>query len=341
MKPKISIILPTYNRLDRLKKVILGLEKQTYPLDSFEVIVVSDGSSDGTDDYLKSIQTPLQLTPVFQPNQGVAATRNHGVEKAKGNILVFIDDDVFPIPEFLAEHIKVHEKEDENTVVIGPMLTPPDFHLLPWVKWSQDRLNEQYHSMLAGEWAPTARQFYTGNTSFAREIFVKYGGFDQNFRRAEDVELAYRWHKHGIKFYFCPEAIGYHYEERSFQSWLAIPYAYGCNDVIFTFKKDNAWLLPTIFKEYHDRHAITRFFVQVCLGRRGLIVLFTQGMRAIIEIGARLSIDLIARIACSSLFNLYYFQGIADELGSRQAVINAINGETISSPYLSNSTSGI
>lgn len=341
MKPNISIILPTFNRLNRLKKVIAGLEKQTFPLDRFEVIVVSDGSTDGTDDYLKSIQSPLQIIPVFQTNQGVAATRNHGVENASGELLVFIDDDVFPIPEFLAEHLKAQEKQGDNTIVIGPMLTPPDFRLAPWVKWSQDRLNEQYEAMLAGEWEATARQFYTGNTSLTRKIFVNYGGFDQNFRRAEDVELAYRWDKHGVKFHFCPEAKGYHYEERSFQSWLAIPYAYGQNDVIFTFQKENAWLLPTIFKEYHNRHAITRFAVQTCLGRRALITLFTQSMRTLIEISSRLSIDLIARVACSSLFNLYYFQGIADELGSRQAVLNAIKGEPVSSPYRSTSPSGI
>ena len=83
----------TYNRLDRLKRVLDGLEKQTYSLTDFEVVVVSDGSPDGTDDYLRTLETPLRLTAVFQPNQGVAVARNHGLERATGELVLFVDDD--------------------------------------------------------------------------------------------------------------------------------------------------------------------------------------------------------------------------------------------------------
>ena len=68
------------------------------------------------------------------------------------------------------------------------------------------------------------------NTSLGSHHIL--GGFDASFRRAEDVELAYRLAKQGLRFLFNPKAIGYHVAERSFNSWIAIPYAYGRNYVI-------------------------------------------------------------------------------------------------------------
>jgi GT2 family glycosyltransferase len=332
--PLVSVILPTYNRLNQLKHVLAGLEQQTYPLDQFEVVVVSDGSTDGTSEYLRSIETPLKLKPLFQENQGVAATRNHGVQHAQGEIVLFIDDDVVPTSQLMVEHLRTHEKLGANVVVIGPMLPPPDFRLSAWVQWGQERLGEQYEAMITGQWEATARQFYTGNTSLARGIMLEHGGFDPQFRRAEDVELAYRLHEHGIRFFFCPKAIGYHYEERSFQSWLAIPYAYGRNDVIFTYQKGNAWLLPKIFQEFHTRHSFTRALVSLCLGRPTLIKLVTITMKQMMETSYNLRLPVLPRVACSTLFNLYHYQGIIDELGSPQLFFDGIRGKPIASPYI-------
>ncbi|MEJ2711181.1 MAG: glycosyltransferase, partial [Anaerolineales bacterium] len=173
-----SIVLPTHNRLNTLKLVLTGIQKQDYLMDQFELVVVSDGSTDGTDEYLANLQTPFRLKTIFQHNQGVAS-------------------------------------------------------VAPWVSWEQTRLQEQYHDMAQGHWAPTPRQFFTANASIARRHLLSAGGFDAAFRRAEDVELAYRLDQHGLHFVFHPGAVVYHYAERSFEAWMAIPYAYGSNDVIF------------------------------------------------------------------------------------------------------------
>ena len=331
--PFVSVVLPTYNRLNQLKMVLAGLEKQTYPRDKFEVVVVSDGSTDGTNEYLQTLQTPFPLKLVCQENQGVAATRNHGVQQAQGEMILFIDDDVVPTPQLIDEHLNAHKNNGDHVIVIGPMITPPDFPLTPWVRWGQEKLDEQYQAMLNEEWQATARQFYTGNTSLRRQIFLESGGFDPTFRRAEDVELAYRLHEKGCRFLFCPEAIGYHYEARSFQSWLAIPYAYGRNDVIFTFQKGNDWLLPTIFREFYTRHAFTRAFVRLCLDRPAVRKLFTWGMKKGMGMGDKLRLPFLPRLACSSLFNLYHYQGIADELGGKEFFFNGVAGKPVLSPY--------
>ena len=318
----VTVILPTYNRLQRLQKVLAGLAAQTYP--NLDVIVVSDGSTDGTDAYLQKpsfLQKPgFSARALFQPNQGVAATRNHGLQEAAGELVLFIDDDVVPAPQLIAEHVKWHEANGADVVVMGPMLTPPDFAMKPWVQWEQAMLTKQYDDMAAGRWQPTARQFYTGNTSLRRQHLLDAGGFDANFRRAEDVELAYRLADRGLRFLFNAEAVGYHYAERSFASWLAIPYVYGRNDVIFTRDKGQTWLLSTIAYEFrHSRHPLIQRLARLCLDRPRLSQFVIATSKQIALLGHTLRLPQIPRFAYSAIFNLRHYQGISDELGGKQA----------------------
>lgn len=323
----ISVVIPTYNRLDSLKRVLDALEGQVYPLEKFEVVVVSDGSGDGTHEYLQNAQTPYRLKPLVQTNQGPAAARNYGVAQATGDLILFIDDDVVPDPHLIREHARLHHQHAEDVVVIGPMLTPLDTKLAPWVQWSQDRLAEQYEAMVTGQWQPTARQFYTGNTSLPRQLIVESGGFDSNFLRAEDVELAYRLAERGTRFLFNPQAKGYHYEERTFASWLSIPYAYGRYDVIFAIQKGQTWILEQVLREYHHRHLLIRGITWLGLDRPRLSQAIIGLMKNLINAGDRLCLDALIRLACSSTFNLRLYQGMADELGGRQRFYKGVTGE--------------
>jgi GT2 family glycosyltransferase len=322
---QLSIVIPTFNRLARLQRVLAGLERQTCSLADAEIIVISDGSTDGTNEWLAaraagSLQKDLRLLPVIQANQGVAAARNAGLAQARGKLVLFIDDDVVPSPQLVTEHLATHATHDDGVIVLGPMLTPPGFRMQPWVRWEQAMLAKQYDDMVAGHWAPTARQFYTGNTSLARRHLVESGGFDPAFRRAEDVELAYRLASRGLRFVFNANAVGYHYAERSFKSWLQTPYVYGRNDVIFTRDKGQGWLLPTIWKEYaRARSPLIRGMVQLCLDRPLVAGPAIQLMRLCAALGDRLGIEYLARPAYSGIFNLRHYQGIADELGGRRA----------------------
>jgi GT2 family glycosyltransferase len=320
----LSVVLPTYNRLERLKHVLAALERQDFPHEQFELIVVSDGATDGTNEFLKQVATPLQLRPIYQRNQGVAAARNHGVYRAQGQIILFIDDDVVPESRLLAEHWHTHARHDGDIVLMGPMLTPPGFAMTPWVLWEQAMLVKQYENMLNGRWQPTARQFYTGNTSLAREHILAVGGFDPAFRRAEDVELAYRLADHGLRFLFNPDAIGYHFAERTFSSWLEIPYAYGRNDVIFTRKKGQQWLLPAIMTEFDTRHPLVKVLTRTLLDRPSLSTAAVTCLGLIGQGGHYLRLPFLPRYAYSGIFNLRHYQGIADELGGRQAFFDAM-----------------
>ncbi len=321
---KLSIVIPTYNRLEQLKKVLHGLEKQTWQGGEFEVLVVSDGSTDGTDAFLRSATPSLLIRALFQPNQGVAAARNLGIAQAAGEFILFLDDDVFPLPGLIEEHLRSHDIHGDRAIVIGPMLAPPDFEPSPWVRWELEKLAEQYDAMLTGQWAPTPRQFYTGNTSLARHHLVESGGFDPALRRAEDVELAYRLAQRGLKFFFNPRAAGYHYAMRSFTSWLAIPYAYGRNNVLFSRQEGQSWLVTKMFKEFRARHPLIRGLTRLCLDRPRTTTVVTAALTQVIHIGHQQRLTSLPELACGALFNLRFYQGTADELAGRNAFFRGV-----------------
>ena len=262
-----------------------------------EVVVVSDGSTDGTDEYLASAAVPLPVTALRQANGGPAAARNRGIEEARGTLVLFLDDDVVPAPDLIAAHVAAHDHPDDDLVVVGPMNTPENVELSPWVQWEQDMLYKQYEAMQREDFEPTARQFYTGNASLARRHLVEAGGFDVSFRRAEDVELAYRLAERGLRFAFDPDAVVLHYAERGYDAWLQAAYTYGRNDVIFARDRGQGWLLESISSEFHTRHALVRTVVQTTLPRPRLLRAVSWLLSGIARLSGRLRLDGLTRAA--------------------------------------------
>ena len=213
--------------------MLAAFTTQSFGVEQFEVVVVSDGSTDGTDDYLGDVQMPFDLVFASQANAGPAAARNHAARLARGDLLLFVDDDVVAASDLIEQHVQTHDHHGAHVVVIGPMLTPSDYRPGVLVQWEQAMLYKQYEAMKRGDYAPTYRQFHTGNASVDRRFFLDAGGFDERFRRAEDVEFAYRLSVGGARFVFNPSAVGNHYAERSFSSWIGIARDYGRNDVVF------------------------------------------------------------------------------------------------------------
>ena len=313
-RPYFSVVVPTYNRLGRLRHVIAALEQQAYPSDAYEVIVISDGSTDGTDTYLGTLRSTMRLRWLTQANQGPAAARNAGIQKAAGEFIVFIDDDVVPEPQLLEEHARSHYEAGRDVVVLGPLLTPEGFDMAPWVRWEQEMLMKQYRALLRGDWPATARQFYTGNASLRRNHILTAGGFDERFRRAEDVELAYRLVNNGLEFVFNIQAAGVHFADRSYRAWLDAAYAYGRNDVIFARDRNQKWLLPTIYREFLERHFLIRSLVRVCKGRSRLTRIASSVLKLAADGATLVRAGVIERKAYSGLFNLQYYSGFYNEL---------------------------
>jgi GT2 family glycosyltransferase len=324
-EPLVSVVIPTYNRVERLGRVLGALAGQSLPPDQFEVVVVSDGSTDGTDEYLNSRRAPLATVAVFQPNAGPAAARNHGVEMARAQLVLFVDDDVVAAPDLIEQHVRSHKRDEAGLVVIGPMLSPPDFTLSAWIRWEQAMLYKQYEAMERGDWEPTFRQFYTGNASLARATLLDAGGFDTRFRRAEDVELSYRLDEAGCRFEFNPRAVGWHYAERTFSSWLRNAHDYGVNEVVFARDHGRAGLLETVRDEFATRQALIRWASRIAVARPRLGAAMAAVLNAGAKAGARLGADRVTRALLSATYNVAYYRGVADELGGAEAFERAIS----------------
>jgi GT2 family glycosyltransferase len=168
--------------------------------------------------------------------------------------------------------------------------------------------------MIAGEFECTPRQFYTANASLRRGRFLAAGGFDSTFKRAEDVELAYRMRDQGARFVFHPRAIVQHYAERTFEAWCRTPYQYGRYDVVMHREKGHE-ALPCAAHEFHSRHPLTRVLARACVGRPRLVSSAVVALRAVSGAADRLGQPGAARLALSGIFNLLYWQGVCDEFG--------------------------
>ena len=139
-RPRMSVIVPTYERRELVVEAVGALARQSFD-HPFEVIVVVDGSRDGTAEALQRTTWPFPLRVIEQANQGAARARNGGAAEADGEILLFLDDDMTADSRLLAEHDRSHREGAE--VVLGHMPLHPDSpsgFLRPGVEhWAEER----------------------------------------------------------------------------------------------------------------------------------------------------------------------------------------------------------
>jgi glycosyltransferase involved in cell wall biosynthesis len=328
MNPQASVIIPTYNREAELERVLSALEKQEGQ-HAFEVFVVDDGSADGTSQVL-SKQRLFPLTSLRQDNAGPAAARNAGIRQARGDVVIFIDDDVIPDSNLILEHLDT--QASRRGVVIGA-LRPPRTRQPAWAEWECQTLARQYELMLAGVFAPTPRQFYTANASVPRKSLLQAGLFDADFKRAEDVEIAYRLQDLGLPFTFNDRAIVQHDTPRSFCAWSAIAESYGHHDVLM-WRAGRRHILRNIADEFEGtRHPATKALARAVVGRGPI-------MSAVRSVGGALIRTLsvtgprpAALKLCGAYFNTLYMDAACRDLGGRSnfwaAVRRELDGETV------------
>lgn len=320
----LSVIIPTCNRRESLRLTLAGLDQQTYPPNRIEVLVVSDGATDGTDEMVEqhACSAPYLLRLVRQPNAGPARARNHGFAEATGEVVVFLDDDVEPVPGFLAAHAR-HHTEDGRVAVIGPMSPDPCRRWAepPWIAWEHALLDKQYSNWVTGVWKDVGPQnFYTGNVSVRRMHLRAVGGFDERFKRQEDIELAYRMERElGLRFAFEPAAKGVHRPTRPLSAWLQVPYAYGSLDVLRIRQGNLGW--EAVRRHYGTRRAATRAMGALLLAcpqlAAPLQLLLLGSARAFYAF--RLRSPTFA--ALSVVHNLRYLEGAQAELGATHSLL--------------------
>jgi glycosyltransferase involved in cell wall biosynthesis len=202
-----SVVIPTYNRRPILEKCLRALEGQRMaaPINTYEVVVVDDGSTDGTAEWLRAESARFpHVRLIEQDHGGPAAGRNRGVDQARGDVIIFIDSDLVVTDRFLISHAQAlerHWRERGNKLCFtyGAVINTSNF---------ADPTSEP-HKLSDHSWA----YFATGNVAIDRSLLERAGLFDTGFRLYgwEDLELGERLRRLGVELVRCPEAPGYHW----------------------------------------------------------------------------------------------------------------------------------
>jgi glycosyltransferase involved in cell wall biosynthesis len=203
-----SVVIPTYNRKPILEKCLRALESQQLegsPVEGYEVVLVDDGSMDGTVDWVQLHQAEFaHVRLVQQDHQGPAAARNLGVEQSKGDTIIFIDSDLVVTAGFLQAHANklVQARKQlgsDRLFTYGSVINTCNF---------DEPTSEPYKVTDF-----SAAYFATGNVAIDRKWLDQAGRFDTRFQLYgwEDLELGVRLKQLGLKLIKCPEAAGYHW----------------------------------------------------------------------------------------------------------------------------------
>jgi glycosyltransferase involved in cell wall biosynthesis len=220
---RISIVIATKNRLAVLSNTLSTLTKQTLGEHEVEVVVVDNGSTDGTLEWLEHCRAhfPMPLEVVSEATPGVSAARNAGVRRASHDHILFLNDDTAPADEWLvAGHAKEHLMAGGKEIaVLGRITYPPEQLTDPFMRWINDGAQFDYKRLDRGEPA-RAPHFYTAHISFPRAPFERANGMDERMRFGfEDAALGYRMEREGVPIHYHRELVAYHDHPIGLPAW--------------------------------------------------------------------------------------------------------------------------
>ena len=218
----VTVVIPTYQRRDSLREVLLTLSRADFDPARFEVIVSIDGSDDGTEEMLKGVNVPYSLHWTHGPNAGPGAARNRGAALAQGDFLLFLDDDILATPPLLGQHLAAHPSADGRTVGLGRVETFQSTRLSSWERYLSARYDEHYEKLAQPGYQLTFWDCLSGSLSMPRALFEWSGGFDASFAAAkhDDIEFGYRLARMDAEFIYQPDALAYHRFVKSIDAGL-------------------------------------------------------------------------------------------------------------------------
>jgi glycosyltransferase involved in cell wall biosynthesis len=210
MPIEVSVVIPTYNRLDTLRHVVPTLLDQTVPRGTYELLVCDSNSSDGTREYLAEFRSQ-DVRHLAGPYTGRAMARNAGIAAARGDIILFNDSDILASHGLIEAHLR-HHRERRGIAVVGWEVQVKDL---------DDYAYQRDHPEARRSLHPASRRklswlyFLTGNASVRRDDLMRVGCFDESFTGYghEDLELGYRLQKAGVEIVYEPGAVNFHCQD--------------------------------------------------------------------------------------------------------------------------------
>lgn len=316
--PGVSVALASYDRRESLKLTLEALARQAPTGSPWDVVLILDGSTDGSAEMARGLGVPYPLTVVEQPNSGLARARNEGARRATHPIVAFLDDDIRPEPWWIAAHARAHRDAPRPQLALGyypPAITAGDLNALIIRAWWEDhfrRLADPGHRF-------SFTDICDGNSSLRTEDFWAVGGFDEQFSgRRQDWEYGLRVLAHGLPVQYHADARADHYFDTSAATTLRNARREARDDVQICLAHPSARAgLPFA--------ALNRTWVQALLGegerahvKRAIArpAVTTRLLRALEYAGLR---GRYARLLALSRL-MHYAWGLADALGDVEQV---------------------
>jgi GT2 family glycosyltransferase len=221
--PRISLVIPTFNRAAVLARCLEALRTQSAAPGDYEIVVVDDGSSDDTAAVVERAAraAPVAIRYARQANAGPGAARNRGVRLAAGAAVLFLGDDAIAGHDLVRAHLEVHHQH-QRAAAVGAIVPENADRLSPFEQFLEGSgLQFDYERLRREADQLPFHMFYTANASAPRDALLEVGGFDEGFRYAawEDVELAYRLSRVGVRFRYAPEAMVVHAHPTTLQQY--------------------------------------------------------------------------------------------------------------------------
>lgn len=227
---QISVIVPTYNGANKIKNLLAALEYQNQQ--PYEIIIIIDGSRDNTFEVIRQFQLKSSLAAniYFEniTNSGRSIARNYGASLAKGDLLLFFDDDMRPEAKCLQVHQETHTQAKEDCIIAGNQLEEECKMLSDIQKYKAYLSRKWVKSKIAFPHAQKPENLFctAAHMSLPRQLFKRLGGFDRRYSGPEDWELAMRCLQHQCKVYFQPKAMAWHDDFITCKSYIAKQKAY-------------------------------------------------------------------------------------------------------------------
>lgn len=236
-RPSATVVLPSKDRPDTLPRVLDALRNQDVVGLDVELLVVDNGSAGpllrATDAALRSFPWPARL--LHEAHPGAAATRNRGVEAARGEVIVFLNDDVVPASHgWLRGHVTRHGGGDPLLCVQAPVTWAPGRELTPVMRYLERAgRSHTYDALTRGE--PQPAEWYANNLSLPRALLQQVGGFDDRFTSYgwQEYDLSLRLHDHGMRMAWAPELLAHHDHRHDWADALRRAEKVGATTVLF------------------------------------------------------------------------------------------------------------